>query len=143
MVILGVDLGKVRTGLSICDPAEMLATPLCVVTQTNRERLMEEIARLAAEHKAQVLAVGLPRNMDGSEGASAESARTIGALLAEKTGLPVEFVDERGTTITAHGYLNETNTRGKKRKAAVDAVAATVILQNYMDLRRNRLNSAE
>ena len=58
--------------------------------------------------------------------------------LAEKTGLPVDFSDERGTTITAHGFLNETNTRGKRRKATVDAVAATIILQDYLDYRRNR-----
>ena len=82
--------------------------------------------------------MGLPRNMDGSEGESAQNAREIGALLEEVTGLPVEFVDERGTTITAHGYLNETNTRGKKRKAVVDAVAATVILEDCLRRRRNQ-----
>ena len=82
--------------------------------------------------------MGLPRNMDGSEGESAQNAREIGALLEEATGLPVEFVDERGTTITAHGYLNETNTRGKKRKAVVDAVAATVILEDCLRRRRNQ-----
>ena len=74
--------------------------------------------------------------MDGTEGESAKNAREIGALLEEAAGLPVAFVDERGTTVTAHGYLNETNTRGKRRKAVVDAVAATVILQNYLDYRR-------
>ena len=74
--------------------------------------------------------------MDGSEGESAQNAREVGALLQEATGIPVEFVDERGTTVTAHGYLNETNTRGKRRKAVVDAVAATVILQNYLYYRR-------
>ena len=86
--------------------------------------------------EAELLAVGLPRNMDGTEGESAQNAREIGALLEESTGLPVEFVDERGTTITAHGYLNDTNTRGKKRKAVVDAVAATVILENFLEKRR-------
>ena len=74
--------------------------------------------------------------MDGTEGESAQNAREVGALLKAATGLPVEFVDERGTTVTAHGYLNDTNTRGKRRKAVVDAVAATVILQNYLDYRR-------
>ena len=107
MIILGIDLGKARTGVAICDKGELLA-------------------------------VGLPRNMDGSEGESAQNAREVGALLEEATGLPVEFVDERGTTITAHGYLNETNTRGKKRKAVVDAVAATVILEDCLRRRRNQ-----
>ncbi len=136
MIILGVDLGKARTGVAICDRGELLASPLTVVQEHNRERLVDRLAALAKEHGAQLLAVGLPRNMDGSEGESAQNAREIGALLGEATGLPVEFVDERGTTITAHGYLNETNTRGRRRKAVVDAVAATVILQNCLDRRR-------
>ena len=136
MIILGVDLGKARTGIAICDSGELLASPLTVLHEHNQERLVAGIASLAKEHHAQCLAVGLPRNMDGSEGESAQNAREVGALLQEAAGIPVEFVDERGTTVTAHGYLNETNTRGKRRKAVVDAVAATVILQNYLDYRR-------
>ena len=132
MIILGIDLGKARTGVAICDRGELLASPLTVVNEHNRERL----AALAQENRAELLTVGLPRNMDGTEGESAKNAREIGALLEEAAGLPVAFVDERGTTVTAHGYLNETNTRGKRRKAVVDAVAATVILQNYLDYRR-------
>ena len=138
MIILGIDLGKARTGVAICDKGELLASPLTVVQEHNRERLVERLAALAREHGAQQLAVGLPRNMDGSEGESAQNAREVGVLLEAATGLPVEFVDEGGTTITAHGYLNDTNTRGKRRKAVVDAVAATVILQNYLDARRLR-----
>ena len=141
MIILGIDLGKARTGVAICDKGELLASPLTVVTEYHREQLVEKLAVLAKENKAELLAVGLPRNMDGSEGESAQNAREIGALLEEAAGLPVEFVDERGTTITAHGYLNETNTRGKRRKAVVDAVAATVILQNHLDARRLRKRS--
>ena len=138
MIILGIDLGKARTGVAICDRGELLASPLTVVTEYHREQLVEKLSALAKENKAELLAVGLPRNMDGSEGESAQNAREIGALLEEATGLPVEFVDERGTTITAHGYLNETNTRGKKRKAVVDAVAATVILEDCLRRRRNQ-----
>ena len=138
MIILGIDLGKARTGVAICDKGELLASPLTVVTEYHREQLVEKLAVLAKENKAELLAVGLPRNMDGSEGESAQNAREIGALLEAAAGLPVEFVDERGTTITAHGYLNETNTRGKKRKAVVDAVAATVILEDCLRRRRNQ-----
>ena len=138
MIILGIDLGKARTGVAICDKGELLASPLTVVTEYHRDQLVEKLAVLAKENKAELLAVGLPRNMDGSEGESAQNAREIGALLEEAAGLPVEFVDERGTTITAHGYLNETNTRGKKRKAVVDAVAATVILEDCLRRRRNQ-----
>ena len=136
MIILGIDLGKVRTGVAICDRGELLASPLTVVNEHNRERLIEAVSSLARERGAELLAVGLPRNMDGTEGESAQNAREVGSLLKQSTGLPVEFVDERGTTVTAHGHLNDTNTRGKRRKAVVDAVAATVILQNYLDYRR-------
>lgn len=135
MVILGIDLGRARTGLAVCDQAELLAVPLCVLQERNREALLEQIAAKAAERKAELLVVGLPKNMDGSEGEAALSAREAAASLAGKTGLPVKLCDERGTTVTAHHYLNDTNTRGKKRKAAVDAVAATVILQNFLDQR--------
>lgn len=137
MILLGVDLGKARTGLSVCDKNELLASPLRVVQEGNPEKLAEAIARAAEETGAKMLVIGLPRNMDGTEGESAQNARSMGEKLKTLTGLPVAFCDERGTTITAHGYLNETNTRGKKRKAVVDAVAAVVILENYLAYRRN------
>ena len=137
MIILGVDLGKVRTGLAVCDRGEMLASPAGVIAECSRERLADKISAVAKERGAELLVLGLPRNMDGSEGESAQNAREMGKILAERSGLPVEFCDERGTTITAHGFLNETNTRGKKRKAVVDTVAATVILHNYLEYRRN------
>ena len=76
--------------------------------------------------------------MDGSEGESAQSARAFAEQLRALIDVPVHMQDERGTTITAHGYLNDTDTRGKKRKAAVDAVAATIILEDYLMYRRNR-----
>ena len=79
--------------------------------------------------------------MDGSEGESAQRCRSFAEKLQNETQLPVTLRDERGTTITAHGYLNSTDTRGKKRKAVVDAVAATIILQDYLDFRRNQKNS--
>lgn len=140
MIILGVDLGKARTGIAVCDKSEMLASPVEVVKEHNRERLLQRVAGLAKERKAEMIVLGLPRNMDGSEGESAQNARLFGEEIGALTGLPVEFSDERGTTITAHGFLNETNTRGKKRKETVDAVAATIILQNYLDYRRNKMN---
>jgi len=142
MIILGVDLGRARTGLAVCDKGEMLASPLTVIHQRDGEKLCQQIAQAAKDAGAGLLAVGLPRNMDGSEGESARFAREIGARLGEMTGLPVRFVDERGTSITAHGYLNDTNTRGKKRKAVVDAVAATVILEDFLQYRRNHPEEA-
>lgn len=137
MIILGVDLGHARIGLAVCDKGELLASPFKVIHQRDPDKLAEQINQEAKAAGAELLVVGLPRNMDGTEGDSARFAREMGEKLKELTGLPVEFVDERGTTITAHGYLNDTNTRGKKRKAVVDAVAATVILENYLRWRRN------
>ncbi len=138
MIILAVDLGKARTGLAVCDKGEILASPLKVIRERSPERLAEAVAVAAAESGAELLVVGLPRNMDGSEGESAQAAREMGRLLETASGLPVELWDERGTTITAHGYLNDVNVRGRKRKAVVDAVAATVILENYLQSRRSR-----
>ena len=138
MIIVGVDLGHARTGLAVCDKAELLASPLGVIAQRNWDRLAEQIVEEARRVGAEALVVGLPRNMDGSEGESAQLARAMGQRLAALSGLPVDFLDERGTTLTAHGYLNETNTRGKKRKAVVDAVAAVIILEDYLRGRKNR-----
>lgn len=138
MIILAIDLGKVRTGLAVCDRGEILASPYCVISERSRERLMEAILSAARETGAEQLVVGLPRNMDGSEGESAQNAREMGRLLQESSGLSVAFCDERGTTITAHGYLNDVNVRGKKRKSVVDAVAATVILEDYLRSHRSR-----
>lgn len=137
MKILAVDFGLARTGLAVCDENEMLASPAGVISEWNRERLAQAIAAQAKERAVGRIVVGLPRNMDGSEGESALRARNFAALLQSLVAVPVALYDERGTTITAHGYLNETNTRGKKRKAVVDAVAATIILQDFLDYRRN------
>ena len=137
MRILAVDLGKVRTGTAICDLGEVLASPLQVIRQTNREALAQEIAVLCKENRAQHIVLGHPVNMDGSEGESALGAQAFAVLLRQATGLEVVLRDERGTTLTAHGYLNETDTRGKKREAVVDAVAATIILQDYLEFRKN------
>ena len=139
MKILGVDLGHARTGLAICDAGEVLASPLGVVPSYNWEKLLPVLVQKVQETGAEAVVVGLPRNMDGSEGESALNARDFAAKLAGQVAVPVDLWDERCTTMTAHGYLNDTNTRGKKRKAVVDAVAATIILQDYLDARKARL----
>ena len=138
MIIMSVDLGKARTGLAVCDKTEFLASPYKVIFEKSPNKLPEKVVQAALEAKAELIVVGLPKNMDGTEGESAQNARAFAEQLKELTGLPVDMQDERGTTITAHGYLNDTNTRGKKRKAVVDEVAATIILQDYLDKRKNR-----
>ena len=137
MIIMSVDLGKARTGLALCDKTEFLASPYKVIFEKSPNKLPEKVAEAAKEAKAELIVVGLPKNMDGSEGESAQNARAFAQKFTELTGLETVMQDERGTTITAHGFLNDTNTRGKKRKNVVDEVAATIILQNYLDKRKN------
>ena len=128
---MAVDLGLARTGLAISDPSETLASPLGTIPERKEDRLLQRVAACAAEQGAQAVVVGYPRNMDGSRGESAQS-------LEEVSGLPVTLWDERLTTVSAAGYLNQTDTRGKKRKAVIDTVAATIILQDYLESRRRK-----
>lgn len=136
MIIVSVDLGKARTGLAISDKMGFLASPLTMIEEKSPQKILEKVAQAIIESKAELIVVGLPKNMDGSEGESAQNARAFAEKLTEITGLKTVMQDERGTTITAHGYLNERDVRGKKRKAQVDTVAASIILQNYLDSHR-------
>lgn len=136
MKILAVDLGLARTGLAISDPREMLASPVATIEERNLERLAQRVADIAKEQRAEHIVVGHPRNMDGSRGESAQRAEGFAENLKDLTGLPVALWDERMTTVSAIGYLNQTDVRGKKRKQVVDTVAATIILQDYLDARR-------
>ena len=128
-----MDYGAVRTGLALSDIMGSLASPLCVITQRNFEKLIDEIANMAQTHKAEQIIVGLPLNMDGSHGESAQKCALLAEQLREKTALPVHLADERNTTKSAALYLNDTNTRGQKRKNLIDAAAAAVLLQSYLD----------
>ncbi len=139
MIVLSVDLGKARTGLAISDITETLASPLAQISEKNPEVLLEKVSNVVLARGVDLIVVGLPKNMDGTEGESANYARDFAAKLKKKTGIIVRMQDERGTTITAHNYLNATNTRGFKRKSVVDSVAATIILQNYLDSNNPKL----
>ena len=138
MIIMSVDLGKARTGIAVCDKTEFLASPYTVIFEKSPVKLPEKVAEAAKACQAELIVVGLPKNMDGSEGESAQNARAFAEKLMELTGLDAVMQDERGTTVTAHNVLNVTNTRGKKRKNVVDAVAATIILQDFLDSRKHR-----
>lgn len=137
MKIMSVDLGKVRTGIALSDINEYLASPLCVIKERDREILAKKVSDIANENNVLQIVVGLPLNMDGSKGESAKAADEFSKILSKYTDADIILQDERGTTISAHSYLNVTNTRGEKRKSVVDAVAATIILQDYLDFRRN------
>lgn len=136
MRILAIDYGDARTGLASCDAYESIASPVGTISEWNRDRLAQKIAEKAKELGSELIVMGLPVNMDGSQGERAQKCREFGALIADVTGLEVVFRDERVTTVQAIGILNEANVRGKKRKAVIDTVAATLILEEYLEYRR-------
>lgn len=138
MIIMSVDLGKARTGVAVCDKTEFLASPYTVIFEKSPSRLIKKAAECAKETQAELIVVGLPKNMNGSEGESAQNARAFAEKLSALTGIETVMQDERGTTISAHNFLSETNTYGKKRKNVVDAVAATIILQDFLDARKQK-----
>lgn len=136
MVILSVDYGDKRTGIAACDKLEMLASPVKVIWGDYAPKVIAEIEKITAEYKPEQIVVGLPKNMDGSEGERAEKCRAFAQELSEKTGIETVMVDERLTTVSAHRALNVTNVRGQKRKEVVDAVSAVMILESYMASRK-------
>ena len=135
---MAIDYGDVRTGVAVCDKMEMLASPVCIIEQRNQEILIDKICELAGQYKAEQIVVGLPKNMDSSEGERAQKCKNFADSLSEKSGIETVLRDERLSTVVAHNILNATNTRGKKRKAVVDQVAAVMILQDYIDFRKNQ-----
>jgi putative Holliday junction resolvase len=133
MVILSVDLGKMRTGIAISDKNEFLASPLTVITSDDNITICNKIKEIIDERNAKKIVLGLPKNMDGTEGESAANARAFSDLLSKKTGLDVILIDERLTTVLANKHLNASNKCGKKRKEVIDSVSAVLILQSYLD----------
>ena len=134
---MSVDLGKARTGIAISDSSESFAFPKQVITEYSEEKLVAKVVAAAKEYGAELIVAGLPKNMDGSEGFRAEECRAVAEKIAEAVSLEVVFWDERCTTVSAHTFLNMNDTRGKKRKQTVDAVAATIILEDYLSFRKN------
>ncbi|MEE1065481.1 MAG: Holliday junction resolvase RuvX [Acutalibacteraceae bacterium] len=137
MIIMSVDYGDVRTGIAVCDRLETFAFPVEVINETYMPKVINRITSLIAEKKPELIVVGYPKNMDATEGSRAAKCKEFACELETVSGINCVLWDERLTTVSAHNYLNETNTRGKKRKNVVDAVAATIILQSYIDYRRN------
>ncbi|MDT4939484.1 MAG: putative pre6S rRNA nuclease [Pseudonocardiales bacterium] len=137
-VWLGVDVGTVRVGVARSDPAGILATPLVTLLRDAENGSdLAELARLVAEYEATGVVVGLPRTLRGTEGASAVLARAYGAgLSAHIDPVPVEYVDERLTTVSAQRKLRQSGVRGKAGRAVVDQAAAVELLQHWLDARR-------
>lgn len=136
--ILGVDFGDVRTGLAESDASRFLASGIGYVSPGGIEKTADAVAEIAKEKRIGAIVVGLPRNMDGSEGSRAGRCREFAELLRERLpGTVVTMVDERLTTVSASRYLNETNVRGAKRKGVIDTLSAQIILQNALDRLKN------
>ncbi|MBR4909725.1 MAG: Holliday junction resolvase RuvX [Clostridia bacterium] len=132
MLIMAVDLGLARTGVALSDAGEAFAFPKGVIAEKNETALVGKIVAAAKEYGAGRIVVGLPKNMDGSSGERAEASERIANKITELSGIETVLFDERCTTVCAHTYLNMNDVRGKKRKNTVDAVAATLILEDYL-----------
>ena len=137
--VLGVDFGDTRTGLALSDPSRFLASGIGYISPGGIEKTAARVAEIASEKGASAIVVGLPRNMDGSEGPRAARCREFAQRVADKLpSSPVAMIDERLTTVSATRYLNETNTRGRSRKSVIDTLSAQNFLQNALDLLRSR-----
>lgn len=136
--IMGIDYGDARTGVAMSDLLCSIVGSTAVVPSRNREKAVADIVRMVKEHEVGKIVVGLPRNMDGTEGPRAELCREFAAVLAEETGLEIVMWDERRTTVEAHNILSQHNYHGQKRKNTVDAVAASLILEGYLNSQRSR-----
>ena len=136
MRIMAIDYGDARTGVALSDPTGFLAGQTFLIKSRKQEVVLEELAALVQRQGAQELVMGYPRNMDGTLGPRAEKYAAFARRLEEATGLPVALWDERRTTVDAHRILGEQGVRAKNRKDKIDSVAATLILEGYLDWKR-------
>ena len=137
MKILAVDYGDSRTGLATCDRTEFLTSPITPqITVKARDKVAARVCEVAKEIEAELIVIGLPLNMDGTEGERAEKSRKLGKTLQIWSGLPVRMWDERQSTCEAADILDEVGTFGAHRKAILDSISATVILEDYLAWRK-------
>ena len=134
--VMGVDYGDVRTGIAISDEGRFLASGIATLREAGMLKTADRVAAEAKARGATLIVVGLPRNMDGSEGPRAEVIRAFIGYLGERVDLPIELWDERLSTVEAHRILSASQVGGRRRKAVVDTLAAEIILQSYLDAHR-------
>lgn len=135
MKIMAIDYGDARTGVAISDLLCSIVGSTTVIPSRNTEKAIADIVRLVKENAVGEIVVGLPRNMDGTEGVRAQLCREFAAMLENATGIKPVMWDERRTTVEAHNILSQHNYHGQKRKNTVDAVAAALILEGYLSFR--------
>lgn len=133
MKIMSIDYGDVRTGIAFCDVNEKLAYPYTVIKENYLPKLVNKIAEVIEKEKPEKIVIGLPRNMDGSYGYRCDECKNLGDELSKIVNLPIDFQDERLTTVIADQVLIDNNVHGKKKKQNIDAVSAVEILQSYID----------
>ena len=137
MRILGIDYGDARVGFAVCDRSEILASGLHTEKIKSMSEASEIAARIAIEEGAEMIVVGLPLNMDGTRGERAEKTEVFCSMLREKLSIPIETMDERRTTVSAHNIMIENGVKRSKKKSLVDTISAEIILQTFIDKRKN------
>lgn len=137
MRILGIDYGDARVGVAVTDPLGFTAQGVGTVKNTGGKKLIESLREIINKYEPETVVIGLPKNMDGTEGFRADATYEFAEKLKKVYSGKIEFIDERLTTVGASQFLNATNTRGEKRKAVIDTVSACLILENYMKRKNN------
>ena len=143
MTVMAIDYGDAHTGVAISDPTGFLTGTTTTIHSRKADVVLEELARLVRDHRVEALVMGFPRNMDGTEGPRAQLYRDFAGQVALITGLTPVLWDERRTTVDAHRILFESGKNAKKRKKTVDAVAASLILEGYLDFCRMQKNHGQ
>lgn len=138
MIILGIDYGTKNTGVAITDKSEILAYPLTTIKTDNYLKLIDEIIKISEEKKVEEIVIGYPKNMDGTCGDKAKLTEKLKADLEAKINLKIELFDERLTTVIGYNKLHESNIKKRKKKSVVDKTAATIILNDYLNYRKNK-----
>lgn len=133
---LGVDYGDKRTGIAECDVSGLLASGITTVSEGGMRKTAQRVAREAQSRGCVKIIIGMPRNMDGTDGPRTEVVRAFADLLKEECDIPIDFYDERMTTMVAYRYLDASGTFGKARRGAIDTLSAQIILQSYIDRER-------
>lgn len=136
MRVMAIDYGDAHTGVALSDPTGFLTGTTTTIHSWRQEVVVDRLAQLIEEHRPDEVVLGFPKNMDGTDGKRADLYRELAAALEEVTGMKVILWDERRTTIDAHQILFNQGKDGRKRRKIVDAVAASLILENYLDFKR-------
>ncbi len=132
MRLMGIDYGDARVGIALSDPLMIMSQGYKTIQNDGTDALYTEIVEIIKEKEVTKIVIGLPKNMDNSQGFRTEATMEFAEKLKTFTDVEIDFSDERLTTVSAHGFLNEMNVRGKKRKGAVDTLSAALILETYM-----------